>query len=73
MQVLRCRKTSLFSIDFSEFIFTDVREHKFKKINIQIFKVFFCVINSRAGRKHPALVDSSHKVRQGGKGSVWAP
>ena len=24
-----------------------------------------------AGRKRPALVDPSHKVRQGGKGSVW--
>ena len=24
-----------------------------------------------AGRKPPALVDPSHKVRQGGKGSVW--
>ena len=24
-----------------------------------------------AGRMHPALVDPSHKVRQGGKGSVW--
>ena len=24
-----------------------------------------------AGCKRPALVDPSHKVRQGGKGSVW--
>ena len=24
-----------------------------------------------AGRKRPALVDPSHKVGQGGKGSVW--
>ena len=24
-----------------------------------------------AGRKRPALADPSHKVRQGGKGSVW--
>ena len=24
-----------------------------------------------AGRKRPALLDPSHKVRQGGKGSVW--
>ena len=24
-----------------------------------------------AGRKRPALVDPTHKVRQGGKGSVW--
>ena len=24
-----------------------------------------------AGRKCPVLVDPSHKVRQGGKGSVW--
>ena len=24
-----------------------------------------------AGRKRPALVDPSHKVRQGGKGSGW--
>ena len=27
--------------------------------------------NKIAGRKRPALVDPSHKVRQGGKGSVW--
>ena len=24
-----------------------------------------------AGRKRPALVDPSHKIRQGGKGSIW--
>ena len=28
-------------------------------------------LNKIAGRKRPARVDPSHKVRQGGKGSVW--
>ena len=28
-------------------------------------------IQKIAGRKRPALVDPSHKVHQGGKGSVW--
>ena len=29
------------------------------------------LITKIAGRKRPALVDPSHKVGQGGKGSVW--
>ena len=29
------------------------------------------LITKIAGRKRPALVDPSHKVRQGGNGSVW--
>ena len=31
----------------------------------------YCTTKKIAGRKRPALVDPSHKVRQGGKGSVW--
>ena len=38
-----------------------------------IFKNVGCTQKKIAGRKRPALVDSSHKVRQGGKGTQPSP
>ena len=42
------------------------------EVKVSFRKVFIWFFTKKiTGRKRPALVDPSHKVRQGGKGSVW--
>ena len=46
----------------------------FQYLSIELFSFFtFSDLKNRRapGHKRPALVDPSHKVRQGGMGSVW--